>query len=94
VLIVVYTSRAKSPADAQTVCTLFSQEWALKLKPGYIRGNCAIKVDDPCAVIGVIYWGTGAAMDAVSATDEARRAEVTYLQYLVEPSAISVYEVW
>jgi hypothetical protein len=51
-------------------------------------------VDDPCAVIGVLSWGTEAAMDAVTASEETRQSQADYAQYLVAPSAISVYEVW
>jgi hypothetical protein len=93
VIIATYISRAKSPDDARTVCALLAQAYTLRLSLGLIRADCAIKVDDPCVVIGVLYWGSEAARDAVERLEERRTAGATYAPYLVAPAEVSVYEV-
>lgn len=91
--VVIYSARAKSPEDAQAICTLFHADLALHLSPGYTRGECAINVDDPCAVLVVQYWGTEGVGKIRRASDDSRRVLASVEAHVVSPVERAVYEI-
>lgn len=91
--IVINTGRVKSPADAKTLCSPIAHAYRQKVKPGFIHDECAIKVDDPCMVIGVDYWGSMAACAAFYGLEETQRIIAESESYLVSPAERAVYEV-
>lgn len=52
-----YTSRAKSPEDAEQICRLFRHSLNLRQEPGFTQAYCTVDVDDPRAVFVVELWG-------------------------------------
>jgi hypothetical protein len=66
--------------------------YSLKIRPGLIRAESAIKVDDPCANIGILYWGSEAARDIGERMEEARSVFAKAETYTVAPPEISMYE--
>ena len=91
--VVVSTVRAKSPEDARAICASFNVNLALAQTPGYLQGSCGIAVTDPCAVIGLQYWGTQSARDFELASENAQRTLAENAPRLAGPPASTVYEI-
>jgi quinol monooxygenase YgiN len=93
VFIGIHTSRAKSPEDAEAVCALWAHAYIPKLTVGFIRGDCATKVDDPCQVVGVDYWSNRAAYAAFLAHEETQRLITEAETHMAARPEHAVYEV-
>jgi hypothetical protein len=91
--VVVYTAQAKSPEDARAMCASFNVDLQLVQAPGYLRGSCGIGVTNPCAVIGLQYWGTQSARDFELASEHARRSLAEIALRLAGPFTSTVYEI-
>ncbi len=89
----VYTARAKSPEAAQTVCRIFNHNLSLLQQPGFLRGDCAVRVEDPCQMIGLQYWGSREAMRFALGTETHRHMLEQMAPYLEGPPEATLYEV-
>lgn len=76
-------SRARSPEDAQHVCRLFYQSFALHHEPGWLHGDCLTNSNDRAEVLIVEQWGTRSALEGwrqSSARNNVRDQAAPYLQ--------------
>jgi hypothetical protein len=60
---------------------------------GFIRGDCATKVDDPFQVVGIDYWVNRAAYAAFLAFEETHRLIAEAETHTVAPAEHALYEV-
>jgi len=76
-------SRARSPEDAQHVCRLFYQSFALHHAPGWLQGDCLTNIYDRAEVLIMEHWGARSALEAwrqSSARNNLRDQTAPYLE--------------
>jgi hypothetical protein len=81
-----------SPEAAHELCRTFFHRYDLRVRPGWIRGACAIHTENPLRVLIFQEWGSRATWDA-SVREELGANRIQTIAHLVEGDfEIDVYE--